>query len=269
VVGRTKSNSGKRARSLRPKKKVSSRLIEALELMQDRAPGSILWIRNVPTNRSAIAWILVARFGFPGGTTYDEIGAVLSSWESARRVETLIGSQRISRIQVRYTSDRGVSGEYTLSESGPWSLVISRSRQRVLVRDDRRAALVVRYGGDSSRPSDIDALIVWLSAQSIREVIEAPESAITGRETRIRGGGREASERVPEQTPAWSMAIGRSRIGDDTPEESDIDDTFVELPTEDELREREHPELARHLRAQRSRPDPVAKKKRVMRRKRR
>lgn len=146
-------------------------LLRALDLLQDLALNVVqpttLRVKSPPPG-SRTPWLLAGWFEFPAvDVTYDDILLILRQWDS-RATRAAIGSQRLSRIQVRYTTSRGKGGEYTLAEIGPWTSTISRAVERVGLRDEShgqdREALVVRYGleGDTS---EIDALVVWLSPQ--------------------------------------------------------------------------------------------------------
>lgn len=145
------------------------KLLSAIDLMQDAAPGATVQAKEPPPNIARTPWILVVRFSLPGGSSYDDVLAILIAWRS-RKIERLIGAQRLCRIQVRYVTERGVKGEYTLAEIGPWELAISRAYERVGIRDDRDESLQERYGEDSSKKSDIDALLVWFSSADASEV---------------------------------------------------------------------------------------------------
>jgi hypothetical protein len=198
---------------------LGKRLLSALDLMQDLFPGSTMWVRNTPPSVSRTPWLLVARYSLPGGTTYEDVFFALYRWRDSRDISRLIGSQRLSRIQVRYTTDRGKEGEYTLAEIGPWDLAVSRAVERVGIRDDKDESLIERYGEGTSKQSDIDALVVWLSAAVSREVVGIPSYHIGGR---ITEHGTEADERVAENTPVYEHHIGFGRIGIDAPTE-DVD----------------------------------------------
>lgn len=144
-------------------------LLRALDLLQDLAfnvvQPTLLHIKTPPPS-SRTPWLLAGWFAFPGvDIAYDDILLVLRQWDS-RATRSAIGSQRLSRIQVRYTTSRGKGGEYTLAEIGPWTSTISRAVERVGIRDEShgrdREPLVERYGREGDT-SEIDALIVWLS----------------------------------------------------------------------------------------------------------
>jgi hypothetical protein len=116
---------------------------------------------------------MVARFVFPGGSTYDDILIVLRDWRDDRRIEKAIGSSRLARIQVRYKDKkgRGSHGEYTLSEIGSWEFAVSRATQRVGSHDDRLDSLINRYGADGDKSiSYIDSLIVWFSPHTAKDI---------------------------------------------------------------------------------------------------
>lgn len=147
----------------------TSKLLSAIDLMQDSAPGSTVQAKEPPPNIARTPWMLVVRFSLPGGSSYDDVLGILVAWRS-RKIERLIGAQRLCRIQVRYVTERGAKGEYTLAEIGPWELAISRAYERVGVRDDRDESLQERYGEESSKKSDIDALLVWFSSADASEV---------------------------------------------------------------------------------------------------
>lgn len=152
------------------------RLLQAVDEMQDIAPGTTANVHDAPqSERSRVPWRLVAKFDFPKGTTYDDIFIVLRDWRDDRRIERLVGSDRLSRIQVRYKDKkgRGAKGEYTLSEIGSWELAASRATERVGVRDDRLDALVNRYGTSGDTTSYIESLIVWFSASTAHEIKQA------------------------------------------------------------------------------------------------
>lgn len=149
------------------------RLLQAVDEMQDIAPGTTAEVHNAPqSERSRVPWQLVAKFDFPRGTTYDDIFIVLRDWRDDRRIEKLVGPDRLSRIQVRYKDKkgRGAKGEYTLSEIGSWELAASRATERVGVRDDRLDSLLNRYGASAPTVSYIESLIVWFSASTAHEI---------------------------------------------------------------------------------------------------
>jgi hypothetical protein len=149
------------------------RLLQAVDEMQDIAPGTAAAVHDAPqSERSRVPWRLVAKFDFPRGTTYDDIFITLRDWRDDRKIERLVGSDRLTRIQVRYKDKkgRGAKGEYTLSEIGSWELAASRATERVGVRDDRLDSLINRYGANGETVSYIESLIVWFSASTAHEI---------------------------------------------------------------------------------------------------
>lgn len=202
-------------------------LLEAVDEMVSITPGWVVSSRAAPASKSRTPWMLLSRFLAPSAT-YDDVFVVLRNWRDDATIERLIRPQRLSRIQVVYTTTRGKQGEYTIAEIGPWELAISRAVQRVGVRDDKDDALVNRYGDGTKDQSEIDAVVVWFSSHTVETLSDAPAWSMgIGREV-IRGGGEEANDiGSGANTPAWSMAIGTSRIGDDA------EDEIVELPWEE------------------------------------
>ena len=66
-------------------------LLKAIDEMQDIAPGVVADVRDAPSSeRSRTPWRLVARFSFPGGTTYDDLFVTLRDWRDDRRIERAI-----------------------------------------------------------------------------------------------------------------------------------------------------------------------------------
>lgn len=148
----------------------SRKLLSAIDAMQDAAPGFLVQIKEPPPNVARTPWMIVVRFSSPGGTSYNDVFQVLNDWQGSREIERGVGAQRLSRIQIHYIADRGRHGEYTIAEIGPWELAISRAVERVGIRDDRDESLMERYGEDSSRQSEIDAIVVWFSSANASEV---------------------------------------------------------------------------------------------------
>jgi hypothetical protein len=184
-------------------KKVGYVLVEALEILLDLAPGAVLRAKDAPAHAARTPWLMVGRFGLPGGTSYDELGGILTRWEASKRAERLIGADRLSRLQVKYTTERGQVGEYTLAEIAPWEAAISRAVERVMIRDNGRDSLVQRYGEGRTRQSDIDAVLVWFSATSVRNVASSPDFAFGGR------GGVSNDEPIVELP--WEELAPKSR----------------------------------------------------------
>lgn len=153
---------------------LTSRLLDAVDQMQDMAPGTITEIHDVPNSGfSRTPWRMAVRFIFPGGTSYDDIFITLRDWRDDRSIERKVGADRLSRIQVRYRNkgSRGAHGEYTLSEIAGWETASSRATERVGVRDGREDSLINRYGSDGeSGQSTIESLIVWFSYLTGKEI---------------------------------------------------------------------------------------------------
>lgn len=152
---------------------LTKRLLDAIDEMQDIAPGTIAHVQDAPRSAfSRTPWRMVARFAFPRGTTYEDIFSILRDWRDDRRIEKKIGSDRLSRIQVLYKDrkGRGARSEYTLSEIAPWELAVSRASERVGVRDDRQDSLIGRYGASAPTVSYIDSLVVWFSSVTAKEI---------------------------------------------------------------------------------------------------
>lgn len=141
-------------------------------MMQDVAPGVLSEVHSAPGSRSFTPWKMIVRFVMPNGTSYEDVYDILVTWERDRKIERAIGRDRLSRIQIRYLDNkgRGAHGEYTISEIGPWEIVISRAVETVGVRDGRAVALRERYGSESDSPSYIDSLIVWFSSMTSKEI---------------------------------------------------------------------------------------------------
>jgi len=141
--------------------------------MQDIASGVVADVRDAPSSeRSRTPWRLVARFSFPGGTTYDDLFVTLRDWRDDRRIERAIGADRLSRIQVQYKNKkgRGSGGEYTIAEIGAWELAISRGVERVGIRDDKLESLIQRYGTPGETVSYIQSVTVWFSSATGHEI---------------------------------------------------------------------------------------------------
>jgi hypothetical protein len=151
----------------------ANRLTEAVDHMQDLAPGTLAHIRRPPDSHGRTPWLIVVKFSLPSGSTYDDVFEILRDWRDDRPIERLIGAQRLSRIQANFTTDRGRQGQYTLAEIGPWSLVISRAVERVAIRDNRRDSLIARYGTSANKqdsPSSISSLYVWFSSNNAQRI---------------------------------------------------------------------------------------------------
>ncbi len=156
---------GKPPRSPPPRTDIplDAQLVDALEMAQDIATSlghpTSLDIQRAPTSqRSRTPWLVVGRFVFEEPPTYAELWDILSAWETDDELESAIHPQRLSRIRVDYQPKRGKGGEYTIGETGPWELVISRSRFQMDASDED--SLASRY----SR-TVVTSLYVWLSSQ--------------------------------------------------------------------------------------------------------
>lgn len=148
-------------------------LLEAIDDMVSYVPGGAVSTRQAPASKSRTPWMLLS--SFYAALTYDDVLIALRGWRDDRTIERHIRPQRLSRIQVRYVTDRGKEGEYTLAEIGPWELAVSRAVERVGVRDDKDEALIERYGEGSDSPSEIDAIIVWFSSHTVESLSDSPE----------------------------------------------------------------------------------------------
>lgn len=148
-------------------------LLRAIDDMQDLAPGTVTDIHNAPETSRGTPWRLAVRFIFEDkATTYEDIFNVLRDWRDDTRIESLVGRDRLARIQVRYVDKkgRGSHGEYTLGEIGSFSKVVSRSMERVGIRDGRNDSLMERYFTDAKKRSYIESLIVWFSPYTQKEI---------------------------------------------------------------------------------------------------
>lgn len=157
----------------KPRDALTIRLFEAIDIMQDMNPGSVTKIVVAPQSvQSHTPWKLAVRFIQPGGTTYDDVFMVLRDWRDDRKLERKVSANRLTRIVVRYRNSEGIGkhGEYTLSGIAGWELAVSRSTERVGIRDERLEALAVRYGPDSDNPSEIESIIVWFSSASVKDI---------------------------------------------------------------------------------------------------
>jgi len=179
---KAKAKSKSRARPARkppsqPARSDKADLLDAIDEMVSVAPGATVKTINAPGARSRTPWMFLCEFSFPGDTTYDDLLDTMTVWRDDERIEKLIRAQRLSRIQARYITERGKTGEYTLAEIGPWELVISRAVERVGIRDDRDPALVERYGRDSEDPSEVGSLMVWFSSHTTQSLVEQSRMA--------------------------------------------------------------------------------------------
>jgi hypothetical protein len=148
-------------------------LLRAIDDMQDMAPGTVTDIHNAPDTSRGTPWRLAVRFIFEDkATTYEDIFQILRDWRDDKRIESLVGKDRLARIQVRYVDKkgRGSHGEYTLGEIGSFSKVVSRSMERVGIRDGRNDSLIERYFADAKKRSYIESLIVWFSPFTQKEI---------------------------------------------------------------------------------------------------
>lgn len=152
-------------------------LLDAIDEMVSVAPGATVKTTNAPGTKSRTPWMFLCDFSFPSDTTYDELLDVLETWRDDGNIERLIRPQRLSRIQVRYVTERGKTGEYTLAEIGPWELVVSRAYQRVGIRDDRDPSLVERYGVESGQTSEVGSIMVWFSSHTVQSLMAHAEMA--------------------------------------------------------------------------------------------
>lgn len=152
-------------------------LLDAIDEMVSVAPGATVKTTNAPGTKSRTPWMFLCDFSFPTDTTYDELLDVLETWRDDSNIERLIRPQRLSRIQVRYVTERGKTGEYTLAEIGPWELVISRAYQRVGIQDDRDPSLVERYGVESGQTSEVGSIMVWFSSHTVQSLMAHAEMA--------------------------------------------------------------------------------------------
>jgi hypothetical protein len=164
-------------------------LLTAIDEMVSVAPGATVSTRKAPESRSRTPWMLLSSFRLPEGTTYDDVYVVLRTWRDDATIERLVRPQRLSRLQVRYVTDRGKEGEYTLAEIGPWELAVSRACERVGVRDDKDESLLERYGDGTDRQSAINALVVWFSSFTV-EVLDGSGDSDSAKRGAVGGAVR-------------------------------------------------------------------------------
>lgn len=164
---------------------LQQQLARALEVAQQAATDagypSVLKIAFPPRayeTQWRAPWVIVGRMVWRGNAIgYADLYRVLDSW-SRSKVTRRINDQRIARLRVIYLTDDDRREEYTLAETGPWSLAIERAKQECDPMDTMtahpggaRGSLAARYGlrrdsrGRIVGGTQIESVYVWLSEQ--------------------------------------------------------------------------------------------------------
>lgn len=189
-----RSQLAKQATQATKSKSLEPKLVAALERAQTEAArvgfASTLKIvrppqRPVRAGSWTTPWAIVARFTWRDVVGYDELHAILDAWGGGRVTKTNgeINKQRYARIKITYV-DKGNREEYTLAESAPWALCLSRAEGECDPTDTETVrahgyigSLASRYGlvrdsnGNLIKGTIIRHVYVWLSSDMSRNIM--------------------------------------------------------------------------------------------------
>jgi hypothetical protein len=117
-------------------------------------------------------WIVIGRYVFKK-IGYAELWSILEKW-TQRKLEKRINKDRLARMRINYVTERGKKEEYTLAETGPWSMVLARAMEQCDPADTETSYPGGRTGSLASRypASRIESVFVWLSEAASTNVMD-------------------------------------------------------------------------------------------------
>lgn len=96
-------------------------------------------------------WLVVGRFDFLQGASYEMIGEILQAWRSDYALEVAINPDRLSQIRVIYVDpkERRGEGDDFISQIGAWAFIVDELYHEIVGTgvsgDVDQDALVARY----------------------------------------------------------------------------------------------------------------------------